>query len=90
MTLEKRGFWGPMDIDLQKELKKLSTNGEVAYLGDLKDDRMLKQVYHMNNTTLIANIHYVSITGEFLETENTRKNIEEKLKIKLELDRLKK
>jgi len=82
MQVENKTYFVPSQVDFQIEMRKLSENGEVVYLGNIGGN-VNSGVYHMYNTTIIAESRHGFIIGQLIEIERTKKDLENRLNIKL-------
>ena len=82
MQIENKAYFVPNQVDFQIEMRKLSEKGEAMYLGNIEGN-VNSGVYHMYNTTIIAESGHGFIIGQLIEIERTKKNLENKLNIKL-------
>jgi hypothetical protein len=84
MEIEGRTYrfdWLKDKKDQAGEIIKLYSKKELFYIGDVEGT----PGYHFYNTTLLLDKKEMTLIGCSEEIEKSKKNLEERLKIKLEL-----
>jgi hypothetical protein len=72
MEIENKEYIISNNGNFLHEILKLSDNGEAFYVDDIKNSSARTAIYHMNNTTIVANSIQVHIIGQLIDIEKTK------------------